>query len=269
MSVRRSVPAPAVLHFAFLGIGAIAIASGAGCGGDSNSGVGPSKLPAGSHSEAVEHEACSESGHRVEVLDANGDGKPDIKRVYDKSTGKEICRISDLNHDGKADLYEYFDSNGVIRRREADYDNNGIIDAIEYYENGKLARREYDTTGQHRVDTWDYFDTASGKRIKRERDTTNDGKVDQWWTWDGDKVTIQMDKEGKGKPDPSATLVLGGPDAGPPPPPPVAPAVSDAGVGGQPTLDRPDAQPQQSNMVSLASDAGAADAAGPRRKEKR
>ena len=241
------------------------------CGSSSESGVGSAKLPEGTHSEGIEHESCSETGNRVEVLDANGDGKPDIKRVYDKSTGKEICRISDLNHDGKPDLYEYFDSNGVIRRREADYDDNGVIDAIEYYQNGKLVRREYDTTGQHRIDTWDYFDPATGKRVRRERDTTNDGRVDQWWTFDGDKITIAMDKNGDGKPDPNDVLVLGGdidasaaPGApgGGPPPPPSAPVMPEAGT----PLAAGDAQAAFPSTMSLAD--GGKDG-GPRRKEQR
>ena len=223
--------------------------------------MGASKLPEGVHSEAVEHEACNESGNRVEVLDANGDGKPDIKRVYDNGTGKEICRITDLNHDGKPDLYEYFDASGAVRRREADYDSNGVVDSIEYYEGGKLVRREYDTTGQHRIDTWDFFDKDSGKRLRRERDTNNDGKVDQWWVWEGDKVTIATDKNGDGKPDPDTVIVLsGGADGGigsPIPPdaglPPATPA--DAG---------PQTVPQQVDFNATldaappARDAGAA-----------
>ena len=234
------------------------------CGGeDQASGVGNSKLPSG-HSESVEHEACNEAGNRVDVLDANGDGKPDIKRVFDKSSGKEICRISDLNHDGKADLYEYYDSNGVIRRREADYDDNGVIDAIEYYEGGKLVRREYDTTGQHRIDTWDYFDKDTGRHTRRERDTNNDGKVDQWWTWEGDKVTIVTDKNGDGKPDPDTVMVLGAtadggigspiamglPDAGAPPGPPPPP-----------TLDMKPTEPQRAPENAVL-DAGSATSQG-------
>jgi hypothetical protein len=185
---------------AILGAGVCVLAA---CGSDSV-GVGDSKLPTGVHGEDIQHEECT--GDRTDVLDANGDGKPDIKRVY--KAGKEVCRTSDLNHDGKADLYEYFDSSGQVRRREADYDSDGTVDAIEYYQGGKLVRRELDTTGQHRIDTWDYFDVNTGKRVRRERDTTNDGRVDQWWTYDGDKVTIAFDRNNDGKPDPSDTIVL-------------------------------------------------------------
>ena len=187
-----------------------ALATAAWGGGCSDGpGAGGANAPqSGPVVETIEHEACSDGGHKVELLDSKGDGKADIKTVVDGS-GHPICRVTDINHDGKADLYEYFDGSGAIRRREADYDENGIIDSVEIYEGGKLVKREYDTTGQHRVDTWDYFDKGTGKRTRRERDTTNDGRVDQWWTWDGDKITIAVDRDGDGKPDPASTLVLG------------------------------------------------------------
>ncbi len=196
-----------------LGVGAVGSFGAAGCSGDSKeSGVAAAKMPGGSRSESIAHEACDEAGNRVESLDANGDGKPDIKRIFDKSN-HELCRITDLNHDGKPDMFEYYDASGQLRRRESDFDDSGVVDLIEFYENGKLVRKELDTTGQHRIDTWDYFDPATGKRTKRERDTTNDGRVDQWWTYDGDKITIQMDKNGDGVPEPESTVVIGGGDA--------------------------------------------------------
>jgi antitoxin component YwqK of YwqJK toxin-antitoxin module len=251
-------------------LGSIAPMGLAGCGGEEASGVHAAKLPEGVRSEAVEHEACSESGHRVEILDANGDGKADIKRVYDKGTGKEICRITDLNHDGKPDLYEYYDANGTVRRREADYDDNGIVDSIDYYEGGKMVRREYDTTGQHRIDTWDYFDKDSGRHTRRERDTNNDGKVDQWWTWDGEKVTIATDKNGDGKPDPDTVMVLGstadGGIGGPVAPPS---ASAPPGPPAPPTLDVKSTEPQQADNALLDAGASASDAGAPSKKKGR
>lgn len=196
---------------------------GFGCGGSDPGVTRGARLPEGVRSQAIEHESCSESGHKVETVDVNNDGKPDIRRVYDGT--QEICRISDLNRDGKPDLFEYYDTTGQLRRREADYDDNGIVNAIELYENGKLVRAELDTTNQGRIDTWDTFDPTTGKRIKRERDATGDGRVDQWWTFDGEKVTIAMDKNGDGLPEPDATVTLGGSGA---PSPPVASA--DAGA---------------------------------------
>ena len=193
----------------------LATAAGA-CGGDKASGAGNAKQPEGARSEALDHEACEESGGRLESLDTNGDGKPDIRRVYD-GNGHEKCRVTDLSFNGKPDLYEYFESDGTIRRREFCYDDTGSVNAIETYRGGKLVMRVYDTSGQHRIDTWEWFDPdaptdpKTGRPlhpIRRERDTAGHGMVDQWWTWDGNKVSIATDHDGDGKPDPASLIVL-------------------------------------------------------------
>jgi hypothetical protein len=195
-----------------LGAAASAIA-GCGSGAEASAGV---KTPGGLQAEKYVHEKCS-SDH-MESLDTNGDGKADIQRVLDGS-GHELCRIVDLDHDGKADMYEFFDGSGAIRRREFCYDQSGTVNAIELYQGGKLAQREYDISGQHRIDTWDWFDVNAPADAKtgrpahptrRERDTRGNGKVDQWWSWEGDKITIAVDRTGDGKPDPDATIVLAG-----------------------------------------------------------
>lgn len=228
-----------------LGLGALStiFALASGCGGG-ESGVGKAKLPEGVRSQSIEHEACDESGHKVETVDVNNDGKPDIRRVYDGA--QEVCRVSDLNRDGKPDMFEYYDKTGQLRRREADYDDNGVVNAIELYENGKLVRAELDTTNQGRIDTWDTFDPGTGKRTKRERDATGDGRVDQWWTYNGDQVTIAMDKNGDGLPDPESVITLnasgtaiatpeadgGAPTAPTEPAPPVAPVATSSSPSG-------------------------------------
>ncbi len=198
-----------------VGVTMLAILLGACAGGGAGAG-GSAKASMPTHDEGVTHESCS--GSHTESVDTNGDGKPDIERMLDGS-GHEICRVVDLNHDGKPDLYEYFDASGAVRRREFCYDDTGTVNAIDTYEGGKLTRREYDIGGQHRIDTWDWFDpnapvdTATGRPahpLRRERDTTGNGQVDQWWTWNGDKLTIAVDRTGDGKPDPEATIELGG-----------------------------------------------------------
>jgi hypothetical protein len=233
---RLSVLVMALAVTAPLGVTSVA------CGGGASSGSG-SKMETGARAKGIEHEACPPGGAKVEGLDTNADGKEDIRRAYDGS-GRELCRIADLNHDGKADLYEFFDTSGTIRRREYCYDDTGVVNAVEYYEGGKLVRREYDTSGQHSIDTWDWFDPniapdpKTGRPphpVRRERDTTGDGRVDQWWAWDGNKITIAVDHDGDGKPDPETAVVLGGDNSGAPPPPAASaapPAASAAAADG-------------------------------------
>ena len=206
-----------LVAMALLALSPIALLPTAGCSGDDKmTGVGAAKLPRAAN-EGLDHESCDEAGNRVEILDLNNDGKPDIRRVFDKKSQREICRVADLNHDGKPDLYEYFDGSGAVRRREFCYDDTGVVNAIEHYDAGRLTKREYDTSGQHKIDTWDYFepglpiDPKTGRPAhpsRRERDTSGDGHVDQWWTWQGTKVSISRDTTGNGKPDPASTVVL-------------------------------------------------------------
>ncbi len=169
---------------------------------------GPAHEPFSSRAQRITHEDCSEADRRVEAVDANGDGRADIRRVLVGS--REVCRISDVNQDGRPDLFEYYDARGLLRRREADYDEDGKINVVEHYENGRMTRVESDTNGRGRVDTWDFFDPATGRRSRRERDASGSGRVDQWWTFDGDRVSILLDRDGDGQPDPGEPLVLAG-----------------------------------------------------------
>jgi len=212
------------------------------CSGNGASGTGAKN--AERRVETIKHEPCEESGHKVVSSDLNNDGKNDLHQMFDKSTDKEVCRVADLNHDGKWDIAHYFEADGTTTRRiERSLGGDGGVYSIDYFENGKLVRRETDTTGQHRIDMWDYFE-ASGpvdkkgnpKPVRRERDTTGDGKVDEWWVWDGTKLTVSVADRSTGQPDPGGTVQFEAADGGmvpvapkgsdtaPAPPPPGAPA---------------------------------------------
>jgi hypothetical protein len=196
-------------------------------------------------SETIEHEKCDAAGGHTETLDTNGDGKADLRRVYD-ATKHEVCRIVDLNNDGRPDLFEYFDGNGAIRRREFAYGDTGEVNAVETYQGGKLLEREYDTTGQHKIDTWDSFDPNApidGKTgrpahpARRERDLRGDGTINQWWTWNGDKVSIATDRNGDGRPEPDTVIVLGGDEGGTTAPAAAGPDASAAPATASPAND--------------------------------
>ncbi len=216
--------------------------------------------------KAIEHEKCDDSMGRVEVLDSTHSGKPELKQVFDKSGGRELCRVVDLNRDGKPDMYEYYNADGSLRRREGAYENTDAISEVQIFEGGKLVRRERDTTGQRKIDTWDTYDPATGKLIKRERDNNGDGKVDQWWTWDGNNITIAIDKNGDGQPDPDQTITVGPNGQAITPPSPSASATAgDGGAGGGGYVPPPPPPPP----VLMPSSMALQDAGAPKKKGKK
>ena len=62
---------------------------------------------------------------------------------------------------------------------EADKNYDGTPDYAEYFQNGKIIKREADSDFDGKMDEWTYFD-ESGKPTKTERDTNKDGKPDAW-----------------------------------------------------------------------------------------
>ncbi len=248
--------------------GAVALLSAPACGGDRTP-ASAAKSPSPFRPETFDHERCDDRGPNVLTVDTNGDGKPDIRRVFDAKPddkgARELCRVVDLNHDGRPDLYEYFDASGAIRRREFCYDDTGVVNAIETYQGGKLVERVYDTTGQHKIDTWDWFDpnaqidAKTGRPThpsRRERDINGFGLINQWWTWNGDTVSIATDRNGDGKPDPESVIVLGD-DAGAAG---AAPASSPSVGAGDAQAPAPLASSGQPSAPGAAGSASGADA---------
>src|SRR6202521_3362175 len=68
----------------------------------------------------------------VRTEDQNGDGRPDVWRVYDRQ-GLLSEVTADTNFDGRSDVHEYYE-HGALVRRESDGDFNGRVDFVQEFE---------------------------------------------------------------------------------------------------------------------------------------
>lgn len=91
-------------------------------------------------------------GGSVRTEDRNGDGRPDVWRIYDRQ-GRLAEIAVDTNFDGRSDVCEYYDQ-GVLVRRETDRNFDGRVDLIES------------------------FDRTTHERVRAVADVDYDGRAD-------------------------------------------------------------------------------------------
>lgn len=88
----------------------------------------------------------------TEELDLDFDGKVD--RVDSFIDG--IVRKSeyDFQFDSKCDITKFYDEKGVLLNLESDLNGDGVADYWEYYNNGVIERVEKDTNGDGKADAF-------------------------------------------------------------------------------------------------------------------
>jgi hypothetical protein len=92
----------------------------------------------------------------------------------------------------------YYTDEGWALREEADRDFDGRFDEVAFFENAKITRREQDSNGDGRVDTWLYLDEGTAP-TRAERDTNGDGRKDYWEYYvQGHVQRIGIDTDGDG-----------------------------------------------------------------------
>ena len=181
------------------------------CGGTQNQVANPTmdlKVAQSDFGAKFDRSRCDDKGKQVVSLDANGDGKPDVIKLFqsaaqDGHTVQQlVCKQTDLDFDGKIDLVQYYGPGGELFmdeysmdysgkfngrtfyqegkkvRAEKDMNFDGKPDYFEFYEGGKLVRVEHDRTGTGKIDEWQYYENGHLDRVGY--DTTGSGRVDKW-----------------------------------------------------------------------------------------
>jgi hypothetical protein len=154
---------------------------------------------------------ATQPGRAASEYDTNGDGVPDVRKVY-QTIGEGIavrsvlvCREVDLNHDGTKDMFRFYNEEGRTIREEEDRDFDSRIDVITYFENGEVVRREYDTNGDGQVDMRVIYRDRRPWRAEREvgGDRSPEFRPDYWEYYDqqGHVIRIGWDYNGDGRAD--------------------------------------------------------------------
>lgn len=161
------------------------------------------------------------------VLDADGDGKPEVERFIDPKSDLMVREIRDRNYDGIQDTWSDFEWGAVSARvldtnddgnpdtwetyadgrmvhREVDRDDDGIRDAFYFYEGDDLTKEQHDTNNDGRIDLEYRF--QGRRRTRAEEDHDHDGRVDIWTVFSRAGVRelairIDRDTAGRGFPD--------------------------------------------------------------------
>ncbi len=107
-----------------------------------------------------------------------------------------------MNFDGMVDVTRFFAPDGTaVVREEHDFDFDGRLDQISYYEAGAVVRTELDTNFDNVIDTW-LWCSRTGMLERSERDRRHNGRADTWEQFDEGVITeARYDENNDGNPD--------------------------------------------------------------------
>jgi len=87
-------------------------------------------------------------------------------------------RTEDQNHDGRPDVWRVYDERGQLQSAAFDTNFDGRSDVQEYYQRGRLVRREADRDFNDRVDLLQEFDSVTQESTRAVIDVDFDGTAD-------------------------------------------------------------------------------------------
>jgi hypothetical protein len=90
----------------------------------------------------------------------------------------EMVRTEDQNHDGRPDIWRFYDRHGQLTRVEFDTNFDGRSDRRDYYRDGTLTRSESDRNFDNRIDLIEEFDVSGRQHVRSIVDADFDGAAD-------------------------------------------------------------------------------------------
>ncbi len=90
----------------------------------------------------------------------------------------ELIRTEDQNHDGRPDIWRFYDRGGQLTRVEIDTNFDGRSDHRDYYRDGALTRSESDRNFDNHIDLIEEFDRSGRQHVRSVVDANFDGAAD-------------------------------------------------------------------------------------------
>ena len=179
------------------------------CGGTQKLSANPTmdqKVSQSDFGAKFDRSRCDDKGKQVVSLDANGDGKPDVIKLFlsvvqDGHTVEQlVCKQTDLDFDGKIDLVQYYGPAGDLFMDEYSMDYSGKFNGRTFYQDGKKVRSEKDMNFDGKPDYFEFYE--GGKLVRVERDRGGNGKIDEWQYYEGGHLDrVGYDTTGSGRVD--------------------------------------------------------------------
>jgi len=160
---------------------------------------------------------CDDQGKQAVTLDANGDGRPDVVKLFvataqnGQTNQQLVCKQTDLDFDGKMDLVQYYGPGGELFMDEYSMDYSGKFNGRTFFQEGKKVRAEKDMDFDGKPDYFEYYE--GGRLVRVERDRNADGKIDEWQYYENGRLDrIGQDTTGSGRVDKWERNPEGGPE---------------------------------------------------------
>jgi len=192
----------AVRVLAVVGV-AVLLGAAAACAGGTRSAAGDQVVAEGG-TLSVSTEG---DGLVLEKADLDANGRPDVwthvRDVVAKDGSKTrtlVKRTVDLNGDGKPDLTEHYDGDGVLAKTQADADFDGRVDIVRTFKKGKVESEEISSRFDGVFDVRKYYE--DGQLVLKQVDTRHAGRFDEFQYFVGSKLyRVGWDRDGDGKPE--------------------------------------------------------------------